>query len=750
MDAERAFGKYELLERIALGGMAEIFLARSSSLGGVTRQCVIKRILPEYSTDRRFVSMFIDEARITIGLDHPNIVRFFDFGEVDGTYYMAMEFVNGLDLVDLLRQKKRDQSVTPLKPALFLAKSVCDGLHHAHTQTDFQGNHQNIVHRDVSPHNIFLSWSGDVKVGDFGIASARNKLSRTQTGTVKGKFAYMSPEHASRGVVDKRADIWAVGVVMHEMLCGRRLFASDNPIATIARVCEHPISRPSSRNKSIPAAVDDIVMRALERDLDARYQNADQMSQDIAALLGDFDAEDFKKYLESESFDSETRGEMQNPARETRRILPPALENDPILDALQNKLRERPDLWRIVEIGKRHVELKNRNEALSAFRAAAALFSYRGLLVQAVCAHAAAATLIDESALKRDLRAIWKIHQGNPFELTSFIEGANANEYLELVKELDEGFDSPHKSDDPENTLFRLPSPLLGRLSCEDFVRLSAAAKVREFDIGDTVIQEGDRSLQLFAVGRGRLVVHTQPDDKDASMYKHNEKSWAEAMRKLGNDRRIYLSALTEGDYFGEFSFLTSRPRSASVETISKSTVLEIDRKVAQQVLMDDANFKDPLLEFYKERVGELMLAKNPVFAVLSPGMRRQLLSNASLLRYRDQNLIVEEGQKGGDIYFVKHGEVEVFHEEKGLPVFINKLREGDFFGEAAALHRTPRSASVRAMGDVEVFCISPKDLDSVLSSEADAQRLFEAAIDARSIERDERIVESRRIFEGI
>src|SRR5690606_15166687 len=183
------------------------------------------------------------------------------------------------------------------------------------------------------------------------------------------------------------------------------------------------------------------------------------------------------------------------------------------------------------------------------------------------------------------------------------------------------------------------------------------------------------------------------------------ERTFSEA----GDDpekQRIYLSALADGELFGEFSFLTGRPRSATVETITDCVLLEIDHETAEKVLRADPAFKEPLLEFYKERVGELMMAKNPVFAILRPEDRRELLARSQLRRFRDEEEIVREGEVSEDLFFIKYGEVEVFCEDGGLFVFINKLREGEFFGEMAAFHGTPRSASVRAMGDVELFRI--------------------------------------------
>ncbi|HEY1101739.1 MAG TPA: serine/threonine-protein kinase, partial [Myxococcota bacterium] len=252
------FGRYELIERIARGGMAEILLARQ--LTGARRVCAVKRILPAFSHDVRFVSMFIDEARITIGLAHDNIVRLLDFGQVDGSYFMAMEYVDGTDLASLLRA--HTAAGTPLPPivAAAIIRDVCRGLAHAHALTDAQRHPLNIVHRDVSPHNILLSSSGRVKLTDFGIAAARNKLSLTTPGTVLGKAAYMAPEQAQGLGIDFRTDLWAVGVILWEALAGERLFVAETPVRTLERVIADPILAPSTRRANIPMALDALTM----------------------------------------------------------------------------------------------------------------------------------------------------------------------------------------------------------------------------------------------------------------------------------------------------------------------------------------------------------------------------------------------------------------------------------------------------------------------------------------------------------
>lgn len=748
--APDAFGKYELLERIAVGGMAEIFRARSAVLGGVTRQCAIKRILPEYSSDRQFVSMFIDEARITIGLDHHNIVRLFDFGQVDGTYFMAMEFVDGADLVDVLRLHKRMGRSIPHAAAAFVAMCMCRGLHHAHVQKDHRGLPLGIVHRDVSPHNIFINWDGEVKLGDFGIASARNKITVTEAGTVKGKFAYMAPEQTTGENIDARADIWAVGVVLHELLSGARLFATDNPVLTIGRVNTMPIPSPSAKNEDVPTSIDHIAMKALERNLKQRYRNAEEMASDLERWLeregNGYGQQDFADYLVGLDWSDNTLPIRRSLSLEEEDRTPSVeiqvshLERDPHVDRLLGQLRKEPNLWTLVEIGVHQLKEGDRTSGLSAIRTAAAVFAHRGMLVQMICAFNAARAFLDETIYENDLVKLVVLRNNDRDDLEAFLRTHDVAGYWPILKSVDR----KGLGGEGEDTNVLHPAPLFGRLPPQEFARLAAVAKVREVPVGTRVLTEGETSNGLYAVGRGRLVVQCAPGDVTPLL---GDEKGAPAGKSKGEP--IYLSALADGDFFGEFSFLTGRPRSATVETITDCVILELDQSASEQVLHADPAFHEPLLDFYKERVGELMMAKNPVFALLSPEDRRELLMRSQLKRADDQDLIIRQGEISEDMYFIKHGEVEVYRDDGGVPVFINKLREGEFFGEMAALHGTPRTASVRAMGEVELFCMSRSELDDILSRELEVKRLFEAAISWRAAETSARMAESRMIFEG-
>lgn len=278
----REFGRYYLVDKIAVGGMAEVFKAKSYAEGGFEKLLVIKRILGHLSDNEEFVEMFIDEAKISVELQHPNIVQIFDFGKTGENWYIAMELVEGKDTKNLLRRLARRRKLMPPEFAMLIAHEVCKGLHHAHEKTDLDGNPLHIVHRDISPSNIIVGYRGDVKVADFGIAKAEKSTYTTKDGVLKGKFEYMSPEQARGEAITAQSDLFAVGIILHEMLTGRRLFKCDSDVATLEKIKAGDVPRPSSLNPGVPAAVDALVMKALATDPADRFKTARQMQ---AALL---------------------------------------------------------------------------------------------------------------------------------------------------------------------------------------------------------------------------------------------------------------------------------------------------------------------------------------------------------------------------------------------------------------------------------------------------------------------------------
>ncbi|HEX7509221.1 MAG TPA: protein kinase [Polyangia bacterium] len=268
------FGRYTLVQRLATGGMAEVFKAKILSTHGFEKLLVIKRILPNLAADKTFVSMFIDEAKLTAQLIHPKIVQVTDFGEEGGQYFIALEFVDGFDGLALLRSASQKHVRLPAPICMFVASEVLDALDYAHNATDSDGRPMHLVHRDISPSNVFIARRGDVKLGDFGIAHAQERESKTQAGTLKGKYGYMSPEQVTGGDLDGRSDIFAVGIVLAEMLMGKRLFSAPNDLDVLLMVRDGRLERWDKNSKDIPLLLDAIVRKALAKSLDERFQSA--------------------------------------------------------------------------------------------------------------------------------------------------------------------------------------------------------------------------------------------------------------------------------------------------------------------------------------------------------------------------------------------------------------------------------------------------------------------------------------------
>jgi eukaryotic-like serine/threonine-protein kinase len=283
------FGKYYLLDRINVGGMAEVWRAKAFGVEGFERLLAVKRILPNIAEDEEFITMFIDEAKIAVQLNHANICQIFDLGKVDDSYFIALEFVHGKDLraiFDRCKQKPVDGSTAmPLAQACFVVMKACEGLDYAHNKRDAQGREVGLVHRDVSPQNVLISYEGEVKLIDFGIAKAAGKASKTQQGILKGKFGYMSPEQVRGLPLDRRSDIFSLGIVLYELLTGERLFVGESDFSTLEKVRNVEILPPSTYNRRISDELERIVMKALAKDVDDRYQNAIDLHDDLQAFM---------------------------------------------------------------------------------------------------------------------------------------------------------------------------------------------------------------------------------------------------------------------------------------------------------------------------------------------------------------------------------------------------------------------------------------------------------------------------------
>ena len=273
--------RYEILRPINSGGMAELYLARARGDDGHVRLVVLKRILPHLARDTAFVEMFLNEARIAATLAHPNVVAVTDFGQLDGDYFITMEYVHGADLGELLELAGEAGLRLPLDVALTIVQHACAGLHHAHELRGFDGQLLELVHRDVSPSNVMIGHDGSIKVTDFGIATAAALTRTTRAGTLKGKVSYMSPEQCKGDRIDRRADVFALGILLYETTLMTRLFVGDNDYALMNQVIEGRVPRPSEVELGYPAVLEGIVMRALAVDPKDRYPTANHLQRSI-------------------------------------------------------------------------------------------------------------------------------------------------------------------------------------------------------------------------------------------------------------------------------------------------------------------------------------------------------------------------------------------------------------------------------------------------------------------------------------
>jgi serine/threonine-protein kinase len=283
-----ALGKYTLVKKLATGGMAEVFLARADGPGGFAKKCVVKRILPHFNDDPRFTEMFLGEARLAAELNHPNLVQIFDFGQHNGQYFLCMEFIDGPNVRVLNQAARRDFGAMDFAIAARIISTAAEGLHYAHELRDEAGNLVNLVHRDISPDNILVSRSGAVKVVDFGIAKASTQPHLTKSGMIKGKMAYMPPEQLAREPLDRRADLFALGIVLYELITGGMPFDATSEVSIIQAIMSvKPLERPTVYRPDCPPALEAIVTRCLEKDREKRYPSCRELQSDLEKFIQD-------------------------------------------------------------------------------------------------------------------------------------------------------------------------------------------------------------------------------------------------------------------------------------------------------------------------------------------------------------------------------------------------------------------------------------------------------------------------------
>jgi serine/threonine-protein kinase len=337
----RPFGKYLLLRHLATGGMAEVFLARANGPAGWEKECVIKRILPTLAADQNFVQMFLDEARIAARLNHPNIVQIFDLGQVGPKeFFIAMEYVPGVDLEQLLDAEKLRGGRVPLHIACRLVASIAEGLDHAHRAVDGRGQPLGLVHRDVSPSNVMVSFDGTAKILDFGIAKVAPLKGRTEVGVIKGKIPYMSPEQVEGQSVDARSDVFSLGTLLYELIAGEKPFDGNGPADVSLQILQKEITPAKLLWTGQPDALFTIIRRAHAKNRDTRYQSARDLQLALEMFLAKRSmactSHDVSFYL-----DHLFPGVKDRMQQEAAVELPPAEGHDPTMQVMQIPTMER-------------------------------------------------------------------------------------------------------------------------------------------------------------------------------------------------------------------------------------------------------------------------------------------------------------------------------------------------------------------------------------------------------------------------
>ncbi|MFB6264503.1 MAG: protein kinase [Bradymonadaceae bacterium] len=293
------FGKYCLLERIAVGGMAEVFRSKPLPAGEHGKMLALKRILPHLAEDEKFITMFVDEAKLTVQLKHPNIVETYELGNFQGSHYILMEYLAGADVLSVQKRLRENKRIMSVAQACYIGRQTARGLEYVHNATDEDGDPLDLIHRDVSPQNIRITYDGRVKLIDFGIAKGEMQRTKTQAGVLKGKFGYMSPEQAKGNEIDYRTDVFTLGICLWEMLTNRRMFNGDNEFETLQMVLEGDYTPPSELNSQVPPEVDEIVLKALAVDPDERFQTAREMARALDGFLQGIDEPFTQDYMTS-------------------------------------------------------------------------------------------------------------------------------------------------------------------------------------------------------------------------------------------------------------------------------------------------------------------------------------------------------------------------------------------------------------------------------------------------------------------
>jgi serine/threonine protein kinase/CRP-like cAMP-binding protein len=799
MPRAEIFGKYQMLTRIASGGMAEVWLARSSSLGGFEKLLAIKRMHPSLSRHQAFVSMFIDEAKLTVRLAHPNIVQVFDFGRVDDDYYMAMEYVEGVDLSTLAKQAKRRGAGLPVGLCVYIMRAVFDGLAHAHTQGPRQA--EPVVHRDVSPQNVLVSFDGHVKVNDFGIAKAVSEIEPTTRGEVFGKLAYVSPEQVRGEPVDEATDLWAAGVVLHELLANRRLFARGSDLETMDAVEGGPIPHPRELNPEVPEDLDALVMAALARDPQQRLRSARKAAETMALLQSKHYPE-ITQYKLTEHIIDLWDGQLP-------RVLPPLPGARPVSQAApapapEGTMDHRPPvtMGSVVQQTQR-VGAATAGLALSALRGVHQIRADSAWTDEATFAslrpRTLAGSLVDDAAAterapaargpapeSREVSRLKRLFvtQPNLWVLVdigeAWLEAGEPRLALGALKLAAAKF-AQRGLLIQAATIYRLMMahiPLDEPLR-EEIKRLPSLQGLPNVELLAQVFDEEDDTadfsdyLDLFEASEQPVDVYTESpvlsslnaeqlvrvvEALDFSRHQPGdaivkEGDAGDSFFFIGRGRvvvsgadfegnKLYLTSLSDGDCFGEHGFFTGERRNATIEPVEEVWLLEAQRPTLNRVLQDYPTVRESLRRFYRDRIAESLLAKSPLFSGLDVKQRRHLAARFTFETYQTGDLVIREGDQSDAFYAIKSGQVRVYAGDDEAPTELARLGAGEIFGEIAALEGSRRTASVRALTECELLRLEAGELNAMLAKNLEIRKMIEAQIARRAEAKIQKIIE--------
>jgi len=682
------FGRYQLVHQLATGGMGEIFLARSASIDGFAKDLVIKRIRAELTANVQLVSMFLNEAQITMSLSHQNVVQVFDFGQVDDTYFLAMEHVHGCDLIQVLNLDSVLGTGLPPGLALYVMSEVCRGLDYAHTSHGIDGNQRNLIHRDISPDNVMISKDGGVKITDFGISSFADQIGKRKSQRLEGKVPYMSPEQARTEATDARSDVYSCGIVLWELLTGEPAFPGEINREMLQRVQTAEIDRAIRRNRKLTRKLDKLVMTALQPDPSKRFQSAREFGDAMRTLLskkyGGLDSYALRSYVE------ENRSELQildlariRPATQMPSFTSPEtsvldwsteFDFSPDIIKRARDFCEAPSLLALVTLAELLDEQGDPASSSVAYRIAMIKFTQQGLLAQALNCAIRLQMLRPNKAEYYDLSYVPSLVGYSNERLLPYLFSSPSSA-AELMSYMIASTLSERVSPAP-------PTIWLSQLSGAAFSELSRLAKLQKYSPAEKIVSEGDEGNSMFLLVSGRTIVYTSSETGE----------------------KIYLASLSPGDFFGEQSFFGQPIRNATIEAMEMVEVIEFDRDLVDRVMRESPDAEALLLTLYKDRVVDGILARSKIFGVLSVQGRKVILKKLIPKTVFKDEILIKEGEMSREAYIVKSGKAEAFVKKGGETISVGLLGPGTIIGETAALKNSPRSASVRALETMDVL----------------------------------------------